>query len=218
MGCKNISFSLAPPPSLVIDSMGFKKSDLFRNACPVSSISAIGLLFLVDWLPGAAAYKAVLCSPLVVRRPALHSLIWNDRKCTLYSISCSNPVINHQSYKKKCNCPLIYDEFQEVECSGKLTSAFNWNAASAAGMGARGSGAVALKPVTYVSLPLIGVLLCFLHWELLRPREDPPRPPPPPSFQSACPVVTAQGLGFSGSAGEDGKGLSSTKFLKGPTV
>uniref|UniRef100_A0A669AYK8 Contactin 3b n=1 Tax=Oreochromis niloticus TaxID=8128 RepID=A0A669AYK8_ORENI len=36
--------------------------DLFRNACTVSSISAIGLLFLVDWLLSAAAYKAVLCS------------------------------------------------------------------------------------------------------------------------------------------------------------
>uniref|UniRef100_A0AAX7V602 Contactin 3b n=1 Tax=Astatotilapia calliptera TaxID=8154 RepID=A0AAX7V602_ASTCA len=39
-----------------------EKSDLFRNACTVSSISAIGLLFLVDWLLSAAAYKAVLCS------------------------------------------------------------------------------------------------------------------------------------------------------------
>uniref|UniRef100_A0A8C4IE54 Contactin 3b n=1 Tax=Dicentrarchus labrax TaxID=13489 RepID=A0A8C4IE54_DICLA len=49
--------------------------DLFRNACAVSSISAIGLLFLVDWLHSAAAYKAVLCSiPLLcktVRRLSL---------------------------------------------------------------------------------------------------------------------------------------------------
>uniref|UniRef100_A0AAX7UUH4 Contactin 3b n=1 Tax=Astatotilapia calliptera TaxID=8154 RepID=A0AAX7UUH4_ASTCA len=35
---------------------------LSENACTVSSISAIGLLFLVDWLLSAAAYKAVLCS------------------------------------------------------------------------------------------------------------------------------------------------------------
>uniref|UniRef100_A0A674N4J5 Contactin 3b n=1 Tax=Takifugu rubripes TaxID=31033 RepID=A0A674N4J5_TAKRU len=30
-------------------------------------------------------------------------------------------------------------------------------------MGARGSGAVALKPVLHISLPLVGALLCFLH-------------------------------------------------------
>lgn len=32
------------------------------------SISAIGLLFLVDWLHRAAAYKAVLCSHLAAER------------------------------------------------------------------------------------------------------------------------------------------------------
>lgn len=34
----------------------------------MSSISAIGLLFLVDWLHSAAAYKAVLCfHPIAVQ-------------------------------------------------------------------------------------------------------------------------------------------------------
>lgn len=60
---------------------------------------------------------------------------------------------------------LIYGKFQEVECIWKPTAAFNGNIVSAfvAGMGARGSGAVCLKPVAYISLPLIGALFCFLH-------------------------------------------------------
>uniref|UniRef100_A0A3B5L197 Uncharacterized protein n=1 Tax=Xiphophorus couchianus TaxID=32473 RepID=A0A3B5L197_9TELE len=44
-----------------------KLTTFFPNAFTVSSISAIGLLFLVDWLHRAAAYKAGLCSHLAAQ-------------------------------------------------------------------------------------------------------------------------------------------------------
>lgn len=61
---------------------------------------------------------------------------------------------------------------------GMLFSVFTCDLGFLAGMGARGSRAIRLAPVPYISVPLIGVLLCFLQWYLLRPTEYPSPPTP----------------------------------------
>lgn len=125
---------------------------------------------------------------------------------------------------------LIYDDFwfmmdffEDSTAQCKFSS-FDWSGVSGssqatllffvAGMGARGSGAICLSPL-YLSAVLISALLCSVWWCLIRAPSLSFHPFSQPILCKPC-TGLAQGLGFSGGAGKDRKGLDSAEFLKGP--